>query len=505
MTTRNERPRLVAFASGKGGTGKTLLAANLGIYLATLGKRVMVIDAALGSANLHMFLGDIRAQRTLGEAFSREAPHLSELVEATPVPGLQIVSGERDPTWVANPRTSQVKRLGSQIAELDADIAILDLGSGTRGYVLDLFSQAHVGVLVATPDPASVELCYRFVRAAFLRMLGQAGIGELSRVPPEEIREFEGGMLSPRDIYERAVERDHGVADRVAAHIAAFCPHLVMNLARSKADMTLGDEIAAAARRRLGCAVAYLGHTEYDEAAWVAHRRRRPLLVDHPESRASKCVEKLARRIIAYEPTKTDLSGLLRPEETFYDLFEVAPTASFEDIRRANRRVREVYAHDSIVVAGLYTPKRLQQLHARFDEAYRTLMDAAKRKDYDQELFPDGIPAGMLSPVTPTLPPVPAVERPPMPDIPVDAVFTGALLRRIREAKGTSLREVAERSKVGMTYLRAIETETFEKLPAAVYVRGFLAEYCKIVGLDGERVLETYLERYRGAREHLEE
>ena len=50
-------PRVVAVASGKGGAGKSLLAANVGIFLATLGKRVVIVDAALGTPNLHVFAG----------------------------------------------------------------------------------------------------------------------------------------------------------------------------------------------------------------------------------------------------------------------------------------------------------------------------------------------------------------------------------------------------------------------------------------------------------------
>jgi cytoskeletal protein RodZ len=51
-----------------------------------------------------------------------------------------------------------------------------------------------------------------------------------------------------------------------------------------------------------------------------------------------------------------------------------------------------------------------------------------------------------------------------------------------------------------MAYLQALEGEVFAKLPAPVYVRGFLSEYARILGLDGERVKQTYLDRFRAAR-----
>ena len=92
-----------------------------------------------------------------------------------------------------------------------------------------------------------------------------------------------------------------------------------------------------------------------------------------------------------------------------------------------------------------------------------------------------------------------------MPSLSSDTVFTGALLKQIREARGIDLREISERSKVGMTYLRAIEAELFKKLPAIVYVRGFLIEYAKIIGISSERVLDSFLDRYRAALREMDD
>ena len=126
------------------------------------------------------------------------------------------------------------------------------------------------------------------------------------------------------------------------------------------------------------------------------------------------------------------------------------------------------------------------------------------------ELFPDGVPMPVTHSVQTDVPaPRPAAKvddpatiavRPPMPEISPMTEFSGALLRQIREAIGVELREIAERSKIGMAYLSALEGEVFAKLPAAVYVRGFLAEYARALGLDGERVKQTYLSRFRAAR-----
>ncbi len=507
-SSESRRPRIVAVAGGKGGAGKSLIAANLGIFLSTLGKRVVLVDGALGGANLHIFTGVARPRRTLSEALGKSPTPLADLVEPTPVPGLHLISGATDPPWIANPKPSHVRQLVEELRTIDADFVVVDTATGTGTHAIDMLLAADTPVLVAVPEPTSVELCYRFLRVAFQRQLRQAELAEIARVSPEEAAGYEGGMPSPLDSYLRAVDRDPQRAAEVKRLVLSMRPQLVINCVRSKADMELGRAVAAAGRRRLGLPITYLGHLEYDEAVWVAVRRRRPLLVEHPESRVSKCIEKVTRRLLAMRDQSGKTSDKAITEvvsgDTYYELLEVPPTASFEDIRRANRRIREVYGPESVVMSGLYSVERLEVLHRRFDDAYATLMDAASRKAYDHKLFPDGLPsAGVGRAPSPPIKRVeaPAVERPPMPELAAETVYTGPLLQQIREAGGIDLREIAERTKIGMAYLAAIEGENYSKLPAPVYVRGFLVEYTKILGLDGDRVIETYLDRYRAARE----
>jgi len=496
--TEQGAPRVIAVGGGKGGTGRSLLSANIAIYLTTLGNRVVLLDAALGGANLHVLCGGVRPHRTLAEVLSEDGVHLREITGDTPVPDLQLISGRRDPAWVASPRAGQIARLTSEVRQLDADWVIIDIGPGTGSYQLDLFLAADAGLLVAVPEPTSVELAWRFVRTAFLRRLRHAGLGEHGKLPQHELRD-DSGIPAPLDLYERALHRGDDVAARLRDEIAGFAPQIVVNFARSKAEMDLGHAMASAGRRRLGVPLGYLGHVEYDEAVWVALRRSRPLLIDHPETRVAKCIEKVTRRLMGWfhEPQVDDVGR----EETYYELLEVAPTSSFEDIRRANRRIRDIYGPESVVVGGLYSRDRLEALHRRFDEAYGVLMDAARRKEYDQRLFPEGMPtAPILGESAPLAIETPPRVLPPMPTLTADTEFTGALLRQIREAKGIELREIAEASKVGMGYLQAIEDENFAKLPAVVYTRGFLLEYAKAAGLDPSRVADSYLDRFRRGR-----
>src|SRR5204863_3878543 len=94
---RRAARRIIAVGGGKGGAGKSLLAANLGIFLSTLGKRVVLLDADLGGANLHTFVGVERPRVTLGDLFEKRVARVEDVVVETPIPGLGLVSGEGDP------------------------------------------------------------------------------------------------------------------------------------------------------------------------------------------------------------------------------------------------------------------------------------------------------------------------------------------------------------------------------------------------------------------------
>src|SRR5438270_7546203 len=166
---RSTSRRIIAIGSGKGGVGKSLLAANLGIYLAQLGKRVVLIDADLGGANLHTFLGIERPRVTLGDFFDKRVSRIEDCIVETVVKGLGLVSGEGDPLWATNPRPATQNRLISQVREIDIDYLIVDLPAGSGFIALDFFLVAQLGLLVVVPEPTSVENTYRFIKSAFLR------------------------------------------------------------------------------------------------------------------------------------------------------------------------------------------------------------------------------------------------------------------------------------------------------------------------------------------------
>ena len=75
--------------------------------------------------------------------------------------------------------------------------------------------------------------------------------------------------------------------------------------------------------------------------------------------------------------------------------------------------------------------------------------------------------------------------------------FTGDILRTLRERTQTSIEEMADVTKINKRYLLALESHDFEALPASTYVRGFVAEYAKTIGLDPKVVCQSYMRHYK--------
>lgn len=475
----------------KGGVGKTVLAANLAVYLASIGRRVILADADADGANLHTVLG-VHPSRLRAPNVSAESGK-PPLVE-TPVPGLLLYHAGHDEAAAAEVRSARPEELESKLRALDADYVVVDLGSGISKGLLDFHLAADLSVFVTLPEPTAIENTYRFIRHAFVRYLRrQAPDAQTRRELMHKVREL-GAAPPPLDLWRRLEDDGDPLADAVRGWMEAYSPCMVLNQTRLRADLELGEAIRTAARRRLGVSVEYIGHIDFDDTVWSTVRMRRLLLVETPGTKSAKSIEKIARRLLAIE------SGKLRrrseravPPESHHDLLEVERGASDEDVRRAFKRTREIYADDALACYGLFEPEELAKVRTRLEEAYDVLLDPARRRPYELSVFPidedeaedEPRPAEMRG------------ELPPPPVVTPDTDWTGALIKQVRESMGVDLRDISQRTKVGLVYLRAIEEDNFSALPAPVYVRGFVAEMAKHLKLDSVHVSRTYVKRYK--------
>ena len=96
----------------------------------------------------------------------------------------------------------------------------------------------------------------------------------------------------------------------------------------------------------------------------------------------------------------------------------------------------------------------------------------------------------------PKVPGRPALQVPLVAELPEAARFDGQQLRALRESAQVSIEELSEWTKIGRRYLIALEADDFSLLPAKVYVRGFVGEVARTLGIDASRVARSYLEGY---------
>lgn len=291
--------RVVSVGGGKGGIGKSLVAANLAIALARRGERVVLVDADLAGANLHTCLGLELPRRGLADVLERRA-ELGEVAVPTSVPNLGLVGGAMDHPDAANPKLAQKTRLAKQLQGLDVDRVVIDLGAGTHLHVLDLFLVSEHGLLVLVPEPSAVENVYRFIKAAFWRRVRHA---VSARGCEAQLRAVigEGTFRSPADVLGVLSARHPRAGEVLARELEAFRPRLIVNQARTPEDESMGPAVVAAWRKFFGLGMDYLGCVPHDAEMWRAMRARRPLLVHAPEAPAARSFDRIAEGLAALE------------------------------------------------------------------------------------------------------------------------------------------------------------------------------------------------------------
>jgi curved DNA-binding protein CbpA len=172
--------------------------------------------------------------------------------------------------------------------------------------------------------------------------------------------------------------------------------------------------------------------------------------------------------------------------EDLYAVLGLEPRATAEQVERAYRFSVELYDEGALATYSLLEPAEAERQRARVREAYEVLSHEDQRQAYDAA-------QGFLPPEKQVLPfPAPSPVRS---SAELPAVLTGAELRRMREARGISLRHIASVTKIGLRFLEYLEEDRFAFLPAPVYLRGFLQEYARLVGLEPRRTADAYMSR----------
>ncbi len=183
-------------------------------------------------------------------------------------------------------------------------------------------------------------------------------------------------------------------------------------------------------------------------------------------------------------------------DQNYYEILEVDPQATDEEIRIAYEKLKTTYSPSSPGIYALFTPQEMKEILAKVEEAYRVLSNPRNRNEYDLMLRGEKTEVTIPAPASAV-----SLHRHLGPAELREALggeegpFSGENLRKIREYLSLEADEVARETKIGRNNLSSIEEEDINSLPALVYLKGFLKAYAKVLGLDPYKVIEDYLAR----------
>jgi flagellar biosynthesis protein FlhG len=293
--------RILSIGGGKGGVGKTFIAANMAVALARAGYRVVAVDGDLEGANLHTCLG-VRSPRTsLADFVAQREDDLAKLKLPTSVAGLEVIAGTQPNLAGAQPSHLLRVRLVRELRKLDADYVIIDLGAGTDVSTLDYFLVADDGLVVVRPEPTSVENAYSFLRAAFYRRLRLAMVGNGVRklITQAMDQRNERGIRTPLDLLREVEALDSTEARRFVQAMREFRPRLIINEVRTAEDIKLGFAVRSVCKKYFGFDSDYLGYVNFDDAVRESVSARTPVLELNERSDASVYLQRIVRKLVA--------------------------------------------------------------------------------------------------------------------------------------------------------------------------------------------------------------
>ncbi len=256
--------RVITVTSGKGGVGKSNISVNLAIQLSRLKKRVVVLDADFGLANIEIMLG-IRPEYNLADVMFH-GKELHEIVKKGPE-DIGFISGGSGLKELTNLDSDQVRSLVHTMYELDsiADVVIVDTGAGISGAVMDLVMSSAEVILVATPEPTSITDAYALLK-----------------------------ILCRKDGFDKQGTKVHMIANRTHDY---------------QDGKELFDKLNMVVQKFLNMKMDYLGHIPSDDRLYQAVMKQQPVSISYPNASSSRAILDIAMLLENGEIVEKERSG----------------------------------------------------------------------------------------------------------------------------------------------------------------------------------------------------
>ncbi len=219
-------------------------------------------------------------------------------------------------------------------------------------------------------------------------------------------------------------------------------------------------------------------------------------------------------------------------EQTYYEILEIEPGAAQNEIHLAYQKAKSTYSPDSPALFTMFSEDEARELLDLIEEAFETLSNQARRKKYDASLavrhsskqeLPDlevttdnedhsssrtdtknspgvrvlnkrdSVPEGFAK----TKFSVYEVDKDLEQEIAESNEFDGPFLQKVRLYKQINLEQISNETRISKSYLSALEGDDYEALPAAVFVRGFVVQVARTLGLDEQKTASLYMTKFK--------
>ncbi|MDR2759845.1 MAG: P-loop NTPase [Spirochaetaceae bacterium] len=353
--------RIIPIASGKGGVGKSLIAANLAVVFAQSSKRVVLADLDLGASNLHLVLGYQSPQKGIGLYINGTQGNFSDIIVDTEIKGLRFIPGDNEIPGTANLKTSQRKALVKQLLALekDTDILILDLGAGTHQSILDFFLLSGQGIIITAPIVTAILNAYIFLKNASYRLMYTIFTkGTKAYDYLDQMRKEGSG---PRKLYIPKMLAEIRQVDpasyaKFKAHFDRFHPRLIMNLIDDPKDADVSMKIRRSCEEYLNLQIEHLGIIYRDSIQDVALSSRLPVVLYKPQSIIAQALYRIADKILQSDEEKFSLT-----DKEIDDSFQEAGAEAESDFENKVEYVEELLHSGALSQGDLVETIKSQQ------------------------------------------------------------------------------------------------------------------------------------------------
>jgi len=283
----------ISIGSGKGGTGKTMVIANLALLLAKAGKKVCLVDLDLGGADVHMLFGLFEPKRTLTDYLTRQVESVNDVIHTLySYNGLQLIPGTGDTLQTSNMTFQEKHRLLRGLDSIDADVLLIDVGAGTSFHALDFFMYSDIQICVTLPDPTAIMDLYTFLQLATIRKV----LGGFLSQSDVAVALKNHNFRSLHEVFELAEKTREGAKEKGQQALKYFHPLLIVN--RDSGNGSINKtKLDTMVTKYLGIEIPELGVIPEDDTIIDALRASMPLCELYSSSPAALSLTTITQKI----------------------------------------------------------------------------------------------------------------------------------------------------------------------------------------------------------------